>query len=138
MNVAVATRMTVDEIGVALAVFCKLFEADPRVARGQLDPTPRAHFDEACVWADSNAKVIRLLADDPQSVAAGSYSLNEARGWLSRLFTFGQKRGVNAPADDELEQVAAELRDKKRDIDEEKQRKLAALRELVDESMDAR
>ena len=36
MNVAVATRMTVDEIGLALGIFCKLFEEDPRTARRHL------------------------------------------------------------------------------------------------------
>jgi len=137
VNVAVATRMPVDELAVALAVHCKLAGEDSRAARSHLDVTPRSYFDEACVWADSNEKIIKLVRSDPQAIVAGGYSLNQARGWLSRLFGLGKSRSPTAPDDDELAQVAEELAQSRQRIDEDRARKLAALRELVDDSFDS-
>ena len=133
---AVATKMPVDEIAVALAMHCKLFGDDPRVARAQLDPTPRAHFDEACVWASSNDKVVKLILEDPKAIAAGSYTLSPARGWLSRLFNFG-KKDTTPSTNDELEQVMRDMADSRRDSDVDRRRRMEALRDLVDESFDS-
>jgi len=135
--VAVATHMTVDELSLALAMYCKMHGENPRVARRHLDATPKMHFDEAVVWAESNTKVINLVASDPATIGEGGYSLNQARGWFSRLIGLGKSRGVTAPDDDELEQVMSDLTISERTIDTAKAKKLAALRELVDESFDS-
>jgi hypothetical protein len=129
--------MTVDELGLATAMYCKLHGDNPRVARRHLDPTPCMHFDEATVWANSNAKVIALLAADPAAVAAGSYALSEARGWFSRLLGLGRAKGVTAPDDEELAKVMDDIAQSKRDVDPAKAKKLEALRELVDETFDS-
>ena len=137
MNVAVATHLPVEELGLALAIHCKLFGENPRAARKHLDFTPRAHFDEGCAWVESNAKLVELIRSDPDSVRAGGYSLNSARGWLSRLIGIGRSKSASAPTDDELDKVAAELSKKQRKVDAEKARKMEALRELVDESFES-
>ncbi|MBW2459160.1 MAG: hypothetical protein JRI68_31975 [Deltaproteobacteria bacterium] len=133
---AVVTKLPVEELGLALAIHCKLFGENPRVARRHLDLTPRSHFDEGCAWAESNAKLIGLIRSDPKAVRAGSYSLNAARGWFARLIGMGRSKSPSAPTDDELERVAAELGKKRKPVDEEKARKMAALRELVDDSFE--
>ncbi len=129
--------MVVDELTVALAVFCKLHDVPFRSASKELDVTPRAHFDEAAVWAESNAKVIQLLKSDPEAVANGSYTLNEGRGWFSRLLGIGKKKGPTALTDDELEVMAREVGSAPKTLDKERAKRLAALRELVDESFEA-
>jgi len=137
VNVAVATKLPVQELGLALAIHCQLFGENPRAARKHLDPTPRAHFDEGVAWAESNAKLVALIKSDPEAVRAGSYSLNASRGWFSRLFGLGRSKSPSAPTDDELDRVAAELSQKRKPVDEEKARKMAALRELVDDSFES-
>jgi hypothetical protein len=129
--------MVVDELAVALAIFCKLHEVPYRQARKELDITPRAHFDEATVWADSNAKVIALIDSDPSSVVQGGYTLSEGRGWFSRLFGLGRRKGGTAATDDDLEALARDLDARKQTVDEKKAKRLADLRELVDESFEA-
>ena len=52
-----ATRMPVDELTVALAIFCKLHDVSERTAARHLELTPRSHFDEAWAFASSNAAV---------------------------------------------------------------------------------
>lgn len=128
--------MPVEELGAALAMHCTLYKLDRRAARRELDVTQRSYFDEGCTWADSNNNVIKLLKDDPKAVAAGYYSLSEARGWFSRLLGLGRARGISAPADDELEQLAREMHANKQPRDEAKAKRMAELRELVDESLE--
>jgi hypothetical protein len=135
--VAVATHMTVDELSLALAMYCKLHGENPRVARRHLDSTPKMHFDEGVVWAESNAKTINLVGSDPAAIGEGGFSLNQARGWFSRLIGLGRSRGATAPDDDELESVMSDLAKTDRTMDAAKAKKIAALRELVDESFDS-
>ena len=129
--------MVVDELAVALAIFCKLHDVPARRAAKELDITPRAYFDEAAVWADSNARVIALMKSDPDAVANGSYTLPEGRSWFSRLLGLGKRKGPSAATDDELERMARDLQTRERSVDEDKARRLADLRELVDESFEA-
>lgn len=137
MNVAVATRMTVDEIGLALGIFCKLFDEDVRTARRHLDPTPQAHFNEASVWADSNAKVVKLLESDPKAVAAQSYTLAPARSWFSRLVGLGKPKGVSAPDDDELASVMKEIAAAKSTRAPKKRADRDEIAALVEESLES-
>lgn len=133
---AVATRMTVDELCLATAIQCKRFGHETRAIRSQLDVTPRAHFDESLAWTNSNPKVCALISSDPQAVAAGSYSLNAARGWFARLIGLGKSRGTSAPDDTELSALEGSATPKA-PVDPDKARRMAELRELVDDSFDA-
>ena len=89
VQVGSATAMTVDELAVALAIFCRLHDMLPRAARKHLDPTPAAYFDKANDWAASNAAVLKALATDPASLRGGDFAMQPARGWLGRLFGGG-------------------------------------------------
>jgi hypothetical protein len=137
VNVAVATRMTVDEIALALAIYCKIHGTAPRDAGRHLDPTPRAHFDEATVWADSNAKVIKLVASDPEAVGARSYALAPARNWFSRLVGLGKPKGVTAPDDDELASVMKEIVASKTSTTKKRRKDHDEIAALVEESLES-
>jgi hypothetical protein len=129
--------MTVNEIGLALAVYCKLHGVEPRDGRRYLEPTPQGCFLEAVAWADSNAKVVRLLRDAPDAVRSGGYSLSPARSWLRRVLRIGKSSGPTAPDDAELASVMKEIAAKK--LSPTKKRKdYDEIRALVDESFDGR
>jgi hypothetical protein len=136
-----ATRMPVDEITVALALFCKLHDVPDRAATRHLELTPREHFDEAWVWASSNAAAVRMLRANPTAFEGDAYSLSPARSWLARVLGVGQKKRPLTPE----EEMAAMERSiargaiqgaPKRALDADKARKLAELRALVDESLE--
>jgi hypothetical protein len=136
-----ATRMPVDELTVALALFCKLHDVPERAASRHLELTPREHFEEAWVWASSNASLCRMLRERPAAIEADTFSLSPARSWLSRVLGVGQKKRALTPEEEiaELERSVASGAVKalpKRAVDAEKQRKMAELRALVDESLE--
>src|SRR5262249_45509271 len=87
-----ATRIPVDEITVALGVFCRLFDVPARAAAKHLDPTPAEHFDEGYAWASSNASVVRLLRTGPDAVRADEYTLSPSRSWLARVLGVGGRK----------------------------------------------
>jgi hypothetical protein len=132
--------MPIEEVTVALAVHCQLHGFSAKSASRQLDPTPRDHFEAARAWAESNAKVIELIESDPEVVIEGGYTLSEGRSWFSRLFGIGRAKAPALPTADQLEHVAAEVATtssrQRRSEDPERARRLAALRALVDESLD--
>lgn len=148
VNVHSATKMPVDEITLALAVFCKLHELPERAAGANLTLTPREHFDESCVWASSNMPVIRMLRKDPDAVLADEYRLSEARSWLARALGIGAKKHASGRPDDELSELerslerglpakgqAARLPSAGGAGDAAKAAKLAEIRALVDETL---
>lgn len=98
-----ATTMPVDEITLALGIFCRLHAMPARTARKHLDATPAAHFDKARAWTISNAAALTMLETKPAAVRAGEYVLQPARSWLARaLGVGGRSRERNAgdgPAD---------------------------------------
>jgi hypothetical protein len=139
VHVQSATAMPADELGVALGLFCRLFDVPARTARQHLELTPGEHFDEGYAWASSNASVVRLLRKDPEAVRAGSYTLSPAHSWLARVLGLGQKRRTLTP-DEELAELERSLpssaQAKKREVDAAKAKKLAELKALVDESLE--
>lgn len=140
VTVQSATRMPVDEITVALALFCKLFQVPDRTAVRHLEPTPAEHFDEAAAWANSNADLVRKLRKNPDGIRRGEYTMSPARSWLARALGVGATKRVLS-ADEELAELersvaaGAAAAPGKRSIDEAKAKKLAELRALVDESL---
>jgi hypothetical protein len=131
-----ATRMPVDEIALALAIYARLHRVPDRAAARHLQVTPRAHFDESAVWASSNASLVRMMRDDPARIASDDYTIGEARSWLARALGIGKKR--SSSADDDLAALERALPEAKkaaaaRQADPERAAKLAELRALVDE-----
>lgn len=136
-----ATRMPVDEITVALALFCKLHDVPERAVTRHLELTPREHFEEAWVWASSNAAAVRMLRANPAALEGDAYSLSPARSWLARVLGVGQKKRALTPEEEmaEMERTLARGAIQgapKRALDASKAQKLAELRALVDESLE--
>jgi hypothetical protein len=141
VHVQSATTMPVDEITVALGLFCRLFDVPERTAAKHLEVTPAEHFDEGYAWASSNASVVRMLRKDPEAVRAGSYSLSPSRSWLARALGVGGKKRAASP-DEELADLERALStsgpasSKKHAVDAAKAKRLAELKALVDESLE--
>jgi len=135
-----ATSMPVDEVTVALAVFCRLFDVPERAAMKHLELTPSEHFDEAYAWASSNASVVKMLRTDREGVDADRYALSPSRSWLARVLGVGKSKRPATP-DEELAMLEREVsssrpRNGSKVHDPERARKLAELRSLVDECVE--
>jgi len=139
VNVTSATTLPVDEITFALAIFGALHGVSKGETRRHLETTPRAHFDLAATWAESNRRIVALVDTDRAAIEAGTYSLSEARGLLSRLFGIGRAKSASAPADAELERLAKDLESSKKrsPADQKRAARMASLRDIVDESLDS-
>ncbi|MDI3284367.1 hypothetical protein [Polyangium sp. 15x6] len=132
-----ATRLTTNELTLALAMFCKLFGTDGRIATRHLDAVPRERFAESETWARANAAVVRRLREDPEGIQSDAFVLDQAEGWMSRLFGFG--RSKRAPtAEETLSELERSMRASapKKTVDPERAKKLAELRALVDETLE--
>ncbi|EYF01567.1 hypothetical protein [Chondromyces apiculatus] len=135
-----ATRMPVDEVTLALAIFCRLHQIPDRTAMRHLELTPRAHFEESAVWTASNTSLLKLLRDDPARIAADGYDLSESRSWLARVLGIGVRRAPTL--DDELvafERSLPQGRPRTPALSQNpaQKAKLAELRALVDESLES-
>lgn len=142
-----ATKMPVDEIALALAIYCRLHDVADRTAARHLDVTPRAHFDESAVWASSNVTLVRMLRGAPERLAADDFAIGEPRSWLARVLGVGKSRTARS-AEDELRDLERSLLpaaggrtadaragSAPRAMDNDKAKKLAEIRALVDESL---
>ncbi|MEP7126351.1 MAG: hypothetical protein ABJE95_35795 [Byssovorax sp.] len=141
VSVHSATRMPVDEVTVALALFCKLHRIEGRTAARYLELTPREHLDEGLVWASSNGALVEMLREAPAKIEADTYSIAPARSWLARVLGgLGGKKKADPSSDDDLDALerafAGAPAVKRLPADAAKARKLAELRALVDESLE--
>lgn len=137
-----ATKMPVDELTLALAIFCKLHGVSDRACAKHLQLTPRAHFEEASVWASSNAPVLRMLRADPSTIEADDFKLGGSRSWLARVLGVGKKATITRATDDDLAELELSLKAAPQRSsgpgDAAKARRIAEIRALVDESLDQR
>lgn len=133
-----ATRLPVAEAALALAIYCGLHGEAPRTAARHLEVTPRALFDEASVWASSNAATIRLLRSDPEVVEQDDFKLGPARSWLGRVFAGKRKTTTAATSDDlaELERTLGEAAPASPRIarDPKRAKRLEEIKGLLDEA----
>jgi hypothetical protein len=134
--------MPVEDVTLALAVFCKLHNVQERAASKHLELTPRECFDEAMVWASSNVSVIRRLRSAPQAIKADEFQLSEARSWLSRALGIGGRKAARSVDEELAEMERQAMRGrlpagsggaKKKSAEDEK--RLAEIRALVDETL---
>ncbi|MFT3769563.1 MAG: hypothetical protein QM820_29355 [Minicystis sp.] len=138
VQVHAATRMPVDEITLALGIFCRLHDVPERTASKHLELTPAEHFDESYAWASSNHAITKMLRKRPDAVRAGDYSLQPARSWLARVLGVGAKKRERT-ADEELAELERSMKAGamvKKTVDPARAKKLAELRALVDESLE--
>lgn len=116
-----ATHLTVEESAATLAVFCRVYEHEPRRVKKHLEVTQAEAFDEALAWVDSNPVIVAQLRDTPELLEAGAFELLPPKGLLGRLFT--RKVDAKTPAPT------------KRPRSAEEERKIARAKALVDEAL---
>jgi hypothetical protein len=80
LRMAQATSLSVEEMGVALALFAAVHEYKPSEARKHLGATQRAAFETAQDWVDSNPWLIESLRDAPHRLETGGIDLEPVRG----------------------------------------------------------
>jgi hypothetical protein len=139
VNVHSATTLPIEQLGVALALYAQIHGTGERTVTKHLELTQREAFSEAATWAASNARVVRMLRSDPDAIREGLYELASAGSWLARKLGFGTKKSVRA-SDEELAVLERELAEKRAAAsakDPAKARRLAELKALVEESLEA-
>lgn len=129
-----ATKMSVEDIGMALGVFCTLHDVPDRLAQKHLETTPREAFEEGSVWCASNSKIVRMLRTDPVAIEEERYELGEARSWLARALGIGKKK-PRTP-DEELAQIEKWVQAPiaKKAVDPAKAARLAEIRAFMEEN----
>jgi hypothetical protein len=121
-----ATRLSVEEHAVALALYVRVHGAKPTRARAHLETTQREAFDEALRWVDSNGAIVEALRDRPADLTRGELSFESTRGIFGRLFARkGPGAAEVAPVRPKRERSAAE------------QRRLDEAKSLVDDALGA-
>jgi hypothetical protein len=120
------THLSVAEHAVLLALFCKIHDVKPSVARAHLEPTPLEAFAEARAWVDARERLVTDLREHPSSLVDGVFPSEPARGLLGRLFG-------GAPRSSKPEAAPAPA--PRRERSEEEQRRLAEAKALVDEAL---
>lgn len=129
-----ATKMGVEDLGLALALFCALHEIPDSLAAKHLETSPREAFDEGSVWVASNRKLVKLLRSDPTAIEDDRYSLSEARSWLARALGIGKKKQVTP--EEELAQIEKWVQNPKvkKAVDPAKAARLAEIRAFMEEN----
>ena len=82
-----ATFLSVDEIALLLSVYVRQHGLSPSVVRKYLSTTQSESFAEALAWVDSNPKLMRSLANAPQSVASGFFEIEGKKGLFYRILS---------------------------------------------------
>lgn len=116
-----ATHLAVEESAATLALFCRVYDHEPRRVKKHLEVTQSEAFDEALAWVDSNPIIVAQLRDTPELLEAGAFELLPPKGLLGRLFS----RKVDAKAPPPT----------KRARTPEEERKIARAKALVDEAL---
>lgn len=129
-----ATALTVEELVVQHAMVSLLFEVTPREAKAELDAEPRRLFDQAWAWARANATLVACVKTDRHAIDSDRYRFVERGGLLARLFGGSPSTSASLPTEDELLRAARTMSAPK--VPSEKARRMAALRDLVDETLD--
>ena len=137
------TALSVTEVALALAMFVAQQEHQGRQFITSLEPTQRAAWSEAKMWADSNAKLLRRLKRDPAGLARDDhFEVSEGKPWLARVLGIGgkKKRSLEVFDEDGFTQFEAEMKERRATSAPEssprkKDPKRDDLRALVDESL---
>jgi len=102
-SVGRATALGPAQLALPFALFLAREGHKPRHASAELSVTQRTLLDEAWAVVQSNRSLVERLTTRPSDVAAGEFSLVEARSWLSRVFG----RSDKSPKDLESQALAA-------------------------------
>lgn len=127
LRMAQATALPVDEAVVPLVLFVAMHGAKRSAAVAHLHATQREAYDLAEVWVESNPKLVEGLRAHPALLEGGLFSMEPARGLVGRWL---HNRKVEKERKVEGSATAAPA------LTEEKRRRLAEARALVDEVLD--
>jgi hypothetical protein len=126
LRMARATALSVEEIGVALALFLTIHRRAPSEARAHAPATQREALDHALAWAESNPLLVETLRDRPAQLERGLFDLEPVRGALGR-WLHRRKLEKDMRAAPAARSVAPSPQSA------DKRRRLAEARALVDE-----
>jgi hypothetical protein len=125
LRVARATLLSVEELAVALALFAAVNGTPASEVRAHLPgATQREALEHAVAWVESNPLLVEALRDRPSDLASGRFDIEPVRGAIGRWF---QRRKL------EKEMRAATPPSPMSSLSEEKRRRLAEARALVDD-----
>jgi hypothetical protein len=123
-----ATFLGVDELALATALFVRARGARPGAVKKHLEPTQAEAFDAALAWVDSQPKLVRALAESPETLEDGVFSFEEKKGFLARLLA-GRRDEDGAELDAEARAAPRRTRTP------EEERRIAETKALVDEAL---
>jgi hypothetical protein len=121
-----ATFLSVEELALAVALFVRVTDAKPSRVKKHLEITQREAFDAALSWVDDQPKLVKALADDPETLEDGVFVLEEKKGLLGKLL--GKKRS-------DEDELAAVSKPKPSTLSEEERRRIAETKALVEEAL---
>lgn len=99
LRMACATALSVEEVGVALALFTAVHRRKPSEARAHLGTTQREAFDTAFEWVDSNRALVEALRERPVMLEPGAFAIEPVRGTFGRwLHKRKQENEQSVPA----------------------------------------
>lgn len=124
------TFLSVEELALALALFVRANEKKAGAAKRHLSVTQREAFEAALDWVDGQPKLVRALADAPETIADGVFEIEAKKGLLSKLLA--RKR-----TEDDVDEDAAVSRARERASarSDEERRRIAETKALVDEAL---
>ena len=120
------TFLGVEELALANALFVRVTDRKPSSVRRHLEVTQREAFDLALDWVDGQPRLVKTLAEDPESLADGIFTIEEKKGFLSRIL-------APKKPDDDLAAISTPRPAKERS--DEERRRLAETRALVEEAL---
>jgi hypothetical protein len=123
-----ATYLDVPELAVATALFCRVHGHNPSTVRRHLETTQAEAWSDAMAWVDSNDEIVAKLRSTPELLADGVFEVENAKGFLGRLFSRRHRRTREMPA---LAALAAPAKQRS----EAELRRRAEMRALVEDAL---
>jgi hypothetical protein len=108
-------------------LFVRITGAKASRVKKHLAVTQREAFDAALSWVDDQPKLVRALAEDPETLEDGVFVLEEKKGLLGKLLA--------KKDDDELLDMVPVSKPKATTLSEEERRRIAETKALVEEAL---
>jgi hypothetical protein len=121
------TFLSVEELALAVALFVRITDAKPARVKKHLEVTQREAFDAALSWVDDQPKLVKALAEHPETLEDGVFVLEEKKGLFGKLLS-SRKRT-------DEEDFAPISKPKPSALSEEERRRIAETKALVEEAL---
>lgn len=118
------TFLSTEELALALALFVRAAGKKPSAVSKHLAPTQAEAWREAIAWTDDQPKLVKALAEMPETLEDGVFVLERKKGLLGKLFA--------RKDDDDAPKVPIKVRERT----EEERRRIAEARMLVEEAFE--